>query len=84
MSRQFGKFSVVLSPLTDDWQSLVPVFEGLVVVRAEANFEAGKINYVALGPEFDPVAMGSPVPEYEAICHTLPDGTISVEWRKLS
>lgn len=47
------------------WKKYIGVFDGLVVLDAKLN--DGKIEYIALGMQFDPVPEGQKSPNYHVV-----------------
>lgn len=85
-SRPFGRFSVSQQFVRMGGTLLAEtVFNGMVVVRAEANFATDSIDYVGLHPAFEDVPVGQMPPEY--VCEVVTSaegGPPWVSWRKVT
>lgn len=66
--RRLGRFFVHDRFLVDlEPGEVPPVFQGMVVLRAESSWIRPGIDYLAMHPQFDEVPEGSIVPVYEAV-----------------
>lgn len=65
-SRRYGKFSVDQRILEGDPALMATVMARCIVVRAESMYNRLSFEYIALGPDFEPCALGMLVPEYDA------------------
>ncbi len=75
-----GRF-VIESRVIEELPGLArQILAGLIVVRAEQMFHRNGIEYVAIGPDFLPVARGEEVPRYDVIVKDLVGGTHHVQF----
>lgn len=62
--RRLGKFSIPMQVITDDPVTAVLCLEGCIVVRAEAMYFNGTIEYTAFHDDFLPVPVQDIPNEY--------------------
>lgn len=68
MKRRFGRIAISAQLVDDSWEELLPFMGLLVVVKAEHDYAARCFRYTALCQQFDEVAHGEEIPEYEVFC----------------
>lgn len=81
--RRLGKFRISFDWLDQDWHKALPLFSGLVVIRAEARYDFDGVEYIAFCDQFEEVPEYQEAPEYAAIMHREEDGTVTLKgWQR--
>jgi hypothetical protein len=82
-----GKFCISLATLQRDWHDLLPIFQRVVITRAEIIFVDNVIAYDALSDDFEPVEEGMATPEYWAVAMTnsgrAGNPVVSIKWERV-
>ncbi len=55
------------------------IFDGMVVLRTEQDIMSGRVQYLAMHPQFRPVEIGEITPEYVA---TFEAGSATPKWQE--
>lgn len=62
--RRIGKFIVAHRDIEACPELVIPIFENLIIVRAELCYASDAIEYIALGEQFPLTVAGALIPEY--------------------
>jgi hypothetical protein len=77
-----GKFSIPASWFDNlNYNSLAPLFDKVIITRAEYIYHYDRIEYTALSDSFDELHIGDDTPWYTATITTTPHGTMT-EWKR--
>lgn len=67
IARKFGTFSIPMQLIEDDPATARLALEGCIVVRAEAIYAKGCIDYMAIHEDFEEVPLDEFAPEYVGV-----------------
>ena len=82
-NRRKGKFRIAFEFLDNDWELLLKPMSEVLVVRAEALYDARAIEYLAYSNNFDEVEIGSEAPYYCVQLTKTENGALHYRWRKM-
>ena len=80
---KLGRFLVSVEML-DRWDNLEPIFQGVIVTRAECDYSRRVIEYTAFSESFAVVPDGAVIPEYTAYITRHESGAVDVKWKQVS
>lgn len=63
---KIGKFRISLE-LLRNWTSIIPLFNNMIILRAEHRYDTQTMDYVAYNPQFEILQYAEEPPEYKAI-----------------
>lgn len=66
---RYGKFSIDKKVIDSSDDLVMQIMGMCVILRAEFNYYKKAIDYIALSPHFEPIEMGTLIPEYNIIIH---------------
>lgn len=67
--KRLGRFSVSMDLIEENPEVCRDLMGKCIIVRAEAMYHVGRIDYVALSPDFNEVQEGEYIPEYGVRVH---------------
>lgn len=83
-SHRVGKFRVDCMWLRGDWHSAIHLFQGMVVVKTQADFLNNTVEYTALCDAFDEIPETVEAPEYRAVLERQNDGSVKLlKWERI-
>lgn len=77
---RIGRFQVTLSFIEKDIESLVPFFEGMVVIDTVRCLSNDNVTYTAYNADFRDIEKGSIIPWYLCSCKSEENVVVSHEW----
>lgn len=78
--RRVGSFTIDWYTINERPDICLAIMSKVVVIRAEAMYDLGLIDYVAASPEFDLLDAGIRAPDYKIILETDDEGRIGVSF----
>ena len=69
-NRRLGKFYITFDAIEIDHEYVRQAMGEVIIVRAEALWHSGMIEYIAVSKHFDIVEEGFIFPEYKVIIHS--------------
>jgi len=65
--RRMGRFWLHQRLIENSPADALAALDGCIIVRAEAHYATGRIEYDAIHPDFEPLSEGQPLPLYRPV-----------------